>query len=157
LEKRLYKKLRSNGNHTHALFLCSTTQHTHIDGTNNCISNALSCFQVKRLHRLAPKQPSIQIPSVHGRSSSYPRPLPNLRSCCINQKNLLHWYFPNFVLNMPPYFSQSHHSPFDISAAIWLAKYHIKRFKYTLLASDWKIWIEALKTPPKTNCFTYSA
>ena len=39
------------------------------------------------------KQPTTQIPSVHGQSSSYgtPQPLSILRGCCINQENIPSW------------------------------------------------------------------
>ena len=39
------------------------------------------------------KQPTTQMPSVHGRSSSYgtPQPLPILRGCRINQENIPSW------------------------------------------------------------------
>ena len=63
---------------------------THIDGTNNCIADALSRFQVQCFHRLDPEAAN-NPDTIRAWPIQFLRDSLILRGCCINQENIPSW------------------------------------------------------------------
>jgi len=105
---------------------------THIDGTTNCIADALSCFQVQRFYKLAPevaKTPDTIRAWPIQLFSNYQR----LGVATSTRQTYQAGIKAPTVLNILSYPSQLHHLPYAISAAIWLTRFPTKPSRYIWL------------------------